>query len=60
MLCDDVDGWDWGLGEWGWSKREKIYVHIYLIHFVVQKKLNIVKQLYSKKKDNLNGRESAK
>ena len=39
MLCDDVEGWDWG----GWVgerlKKKRIYVYIQLIHFVIQQKL---------------------
>ena len=26
VLCDDLDGWDWGLGER--PKREETHVHI--------------------------------
>ena len=37
MLCDDLDGWDGGVG--GRSKREGIYVYISLIHFTVEQKL---------------------
>ena len=36
MLCDDLDGWDGGGGR---SKRDRRYVYIWLIHFVVQQKL---------------------
>ena len=32
VLCDDIEGWEGG-------KREVIYVHIQLIHVVVQQKL---------------------
>ena len=39
MFSDDLDRWDgggvgWGLGRL--SKRDEIYVCIYLIHFIVQ------------------------
>jgi len=37
MLCDDLDGWDRGMG--GRFKRESIYVYIKLFNFVVQQKL---------------------
>ena len=33
----------------GRSKREGIYVYVWLIHFLVQQKHNIIKQLYSTK-----------
>ena len=37
MLCDDLEGWDWGeVG--GRLKREGIYVYLWLIHVVVQQK----------------------
>ena len=38
MLCGDPEGWDGGTVG-GRSKREGIYVYIWLIHFVVQQKL---------------------
>ena len=43
MLCDDLHGWNEGLGEMrGWVtgrlKRDRIYVYLWLIHIVVQKK----------------------
>ena len=50
MLCDHLEGWD---REGGRETQEGqdmgIYVCIWLIHFVVQQKLSIVKQLYSNK-----------
>ena len=33
----------------GRSKREGIYVYVWLIHFLVQQKHNIIKQFYSTK-----------
>ena len=33
----------------GRSKREGIYVYVWLIHFLVKQKHNIIKQLYSTK-----------
>ena len=36
MLCDDLKGWDWGEGG---SRGREVYVHIQLIHVVVQEKL---------------------
>ena len=40
MLCDDLEGWD---REDGWEAQEGgdmgLYVCIWLIHFVIQKKL---------------------
>ena len=44
VLCDDLDGREsGGGGRGGWegerSKREGIYVYIWLLHFVVQQKL---------------------
>lgn len=36
-----------GVGVGGTLKREGIYVHMWLIHFTVQQKHNVVKQLYS-------------
>ena len=38
MFFGDLGGWDGG-GLGGRSKREGIYVYIYLIHFIVQQKL---------------------
>ena len=35
-VCGDLDGWDREVG--GRSKRNGIYVYIYLVHFVVQQK----------------------
>jgi len=37
VLCDDLEGWDGGLG--GRFERKGIYVYIQLIHSVVQQKL---------------------
>ena len=37
MLCDDLEGWDGGLRRR--FERKEIYVHIQLIHSVVQQKL---------------------
>ena len=37
MLCGDLDKWDEGVG--CRSKRERIYVYIDLIHFIVQQEL---------------------
>ena len=34
MLCDDLKGWNGGMGEW-----EEIFVYIQLIHNVEQQKL---------------------
>ena len=46
VLCDDLEGWDGGMG--GRVEREWIYVYLWLIHTVVQQKsYNTVKQLYS-------------
>ena len=51
MLYEDLEGWDGAVG--GRLKREEInththtHTHTQLIHFVVQEKHNIVKQLYS-------------
>ena len=40
MFCGDLDGWDGAVGrEGGRSKRERIYVYIQLIHFVMYQKL---------------------
>ena len=36
VLCDDLKGWDWGEGG---SRGREVYVHIQLIHVVVQEKL---------------------
>ena len=36
MFCDDLDGWDEGVG--GGLKREEIYAYIWLIHVVVWQK----------------------
>ena len=38
MLNDDVDTWD-GVGVEGRFKKERIYVGIWLIHFIVQQKV---------------------
>ena len=38
MLCDDLKGWDWGEGG---SRGREVYVHIQLIHVVVQEKLTL-------------------
>ena len=38
VFCDDLDGWD-GDKVGGRSKREVIYVYIYLIHFTLEQKL---------------------
>ena len=50
MLCDHLEGWD---GEGGRETQEGrdtgIYVCIWLIHFIVEQKHSIVKQLYSNK-----------
>jgi len=40
-----------GGGVGGRLKREGLYVYLWLIHLVVQQKLNIVKQLYSNLKN---------
>ena len=37
--CDDLEGWDGGNGVERRSKRARIYVFTWLIHFVVQQKL---------------------
>ena len=57
MLCDDLEGWDGGLG--GKLKREEIYVFLRLIHVVVQQKLaqQIVMQLYSNLKKEVKKKE---
>ena len=36
LLCDDLEGWNVGLG--GRLKREGIYVYVSLIHAVVEQK----------------------
>ena len=36
-LCDDLEGWDGGVG--GRLKREGIYVYLLLVHFIIQQKL---------------------
>ena len=51
MLCDHLEGWD---REGGREMQEggdmRIYVYVWLIHFVIQQKLHtIVEQLYSNK-----------
>ena len=50
MLCDHLEGWD---REGGRETQEGgdmgMYVYVQLIHFVIQKKHTIVKQLYSNK-----------
>ena len=48
MLCDDLEGWEVGVGRE--TPEEGVYVYIWLIHDVVQQKHNILKQLYSNKK----------
>ena len=55
MLCDDLEGWDGGVMG-GRCKREGLYVHIYLTHFVAQQKLThhckaIILQLKKKDRD---------
>ena len=37
MLWGDLQGWDEGVG--GGSRREGLYVHVQLIHVVLQQKL---------------------
>ena len=51
MLCDDLEGWDREAGREAQERGDMgIYVCIWLIHFVVQQKVNsIVKELYSNK-----------
>ena len=39
MFCDDLEGWNDGVGVGGRLQREGIYVYISLIHVVVQQKL---------------------
>ena len=55
VLCDDRAG---GLGVGGRPEREGMYVHLQLIHFVVQQKLTqhckaVILQLKKKKKISL-------
>ena len=52
MLCNDLRG---GMDGGGKKVQEGggIYVHIWLIHFVVQQKQNTVKQLYLNFKNEL-------
>ena len=45
MLCDDLEGW-YGLGRRE-VQEERSYVYRWLIHFLVQQKHNIIKQLHS-------------
>ena len=40
MLCDDLEGWD-GIGGGRKVKREGSYVYVWLIHWVVCKKLTL-------------------
>jgi len=51
-LCDDLRG---GMDGGGKKVQERggMYVHIWLIHFVVQQKQNTVKQLYLSFKNEL-------
>ena len=44
MLCDDLEGW-YGVGRR--EVQEGSYVYRWLIHFLVQQKHNIIKQLHS-------------
>ena len=37
MLCDDLDGWEMGIG--GRLEREGIYVYVKLICFAVEQKI---------------------
>ena len=48
MICVDLEEWDEG-GET--LKREGMYVYIQLMHFVVQQKHSIGKQLCSNKEN---------
>ena len=50
MLCDHLEGWNKKGGREAQEGGDMgICVYIQLIHFVVQQKYNIVKQLYSNK-----------
>ena len=51
MLCDDLEGW-YGVGRR--EVQERSYVYRWLIHFLVQQKHNIIKQLLSNLKENKN------
>ena len=51
MLCDDLEGW-YGVGRR--EVQERSYVYRWLIHFLVQQKHNIIKQLLSNLKKNKN------
>ena len=39
VLCDDLEGWDWGGRIGGRFKRQRTYVYTKLIHVVVQQEL---------------------
>ena len=39
VLCDDLEGWDSGVG--GRLRREGMYVYIQLIHVAAQQKLTL-------------------
>ena len=51
MLCVHLEGWDreGGRKEMQEGGDMRIYVYVWLIHFVIKQKLTIVKQLYSNK-----------
>ena len=48
VLCDDLEGW-YGLGRRE-VQEEGSYVYRWLVHFLVQQKHNIIKQLHSNSK----------
>ena len=57
VLCDDLEGWDWGGRIGGRFKRQRIYVYTKLIHVVVQKELTqhcraVIFQLKKKEQNN--------
>ena len=39
MLCDELEGWNWGWEMGGAFKREGIYVYTWLTHDVVRQKI---------------------
>ena len=57
VLCDDLEGWDWGGRIGGRFKRQRTYVYTKLIHVVVQQELTqhcraIIFQFKKKKEQN--------
>ena len=50
MLCDDLEGW-YGVGRREVQEKGS-YVYRWLIHFLVQQKHSIIKQLHSNENKN--------